>query len=582
MIPNESDRRYDLGRRGFLAATGAVAAATAGCVGNVRNILGRDDPERVSLSIVALPADADPVSVRIANRLRSNLQAIGIETSIDLLSPDSFRVEVLVNHNFDVAIARHPGGTDPDFLYSTLHSRFAPESGWQNPYGFTNLELDEALLEQRQLSGEDRRTLIGEILQRTAQEQPFNPIAFPLDRRAYRMDRVGQVDGKAFDKGFDLYNLSTTRSLDRMTLSIRDPAATRNLNPLSVEFRQRGLVTGLLYDQLAVRTPSGVVPWLASRIDWSGSTASITLREAQWHDGETLTAEDVAFTYRYLSDTSMGDRETAIPAPRYRGRLGLVDTTDVTSIRSLDITFDADPTVANRALLIPILPRHVWRDRTDPAELAGIEWRDTFTEGLVTSNMPPVGSGPYQYVDHQRREFLRLERVDDHFIDRLELSHPVETPAGTLQFDAVPNDPTALEGISEGEFDLTLDPIAPDEDLESLEFGEIAVADPPTFYHVAYNIRNRPLSNTNFRRVVSRLVDKQHLSDVVFEGFARVASTPVADPAWVPEDLRWDDGDPEVPFFGEDGVLGAARAREALIEAGYRYDEEGVLLGRRS
>ncbi|MFW6448189.1 MAG: ABC transporter substrate-binding protein [Halobacteriota archaeon] len=581
MSPNEPDAGRRFGRRGFLAAAGTTAVTAAGCVADIRNIVGRDDPERVSLSIAALPAEADPVPIRIANRLRSNLQAIGIETSVDLLSLDSFRLDVLVNHDFDIAIARHSAARDPDFLYATLHSRFAPESGWQNPYGFTDLELDEALLEQRGRSGSARRAIIGEILERISREQPFNPIAFPIERRAYRMDRIGRVDGKPFDGGFDLYNLSTKRTLDAMTLALGDPAPTRNLNPLSVEFRDRGLVMGLLYDQLAVETPAGVTPWLASEIEWSDSTATITLREARWHDGETVTAEDVAFTYRYLADTSLGERDSSVPAPRYRGRIDLVDGTDVTSIRSLDITFDASRTVAKRALLVPILPRHIWRDRNDPAEIGGIEWRDAFTEGLVMSNLPPIGSGPYRYVDHEQREYLEFERVEDHFIDRIDLAHPVETPADELRFEVVPNVPTAIEGVSDGSYDLTLEPLAPDTDLDLLEFGEIAVANPPGFYHVAYNTRNRPLSNTNFRRVVSRLMDKQHLRDVVFEGHASVATTPIQRVGWVPEDLRWSGRDPEVPFFGEDGVLDAAMARDSLIEAGYRYDDEGVLLGRR-
>ncbi|WP_054584061.1 hypothetical protein [Halolamina pelagica] len=66
--------------------------------------------------------------------------------------------------------------------------------------------------------------------------------------------------------------------------------------------------------------------------------------------------------------------------------------------RRLDVTFaDADRAVVPRALTVPILPKHVWRDRTDAAAIGGIPV-GTVTEALVSNNIPPIGSGPFAYV----------------------------------------------------------------------------------------------------------------------------------------------------------------------------------------
>lgn len=569
-----------MSRRALLAAAGSSLAATAGCVGNLRNILGREDPNRITLSIAAMPADADPNVIRIANRLRSNLQSIGVSTSLDLLSLETFRLEVLVNHDFDIAIARHPGDHDPDFLYSALHSRFAPESGWQNPYGFADLELDERLVAQRQQTGFDRRGTVVDILERINQEQPFNPLVFPTERRVHRPDRLGGIERKSFDRIDDLLRIIPAQDLETLTVSIMDPAPTRNLNPLTVEYRTRDAVIGLIYDHLAVAAPTGPIPWLAESIDWDDDGASISLRQVDWHDGERLTAEDVAFTYRFLEDTSRGNRESPVPAPRYRGRTELVEGVDVTSISSIDIEIDADPEVGARALELPILPEHVWQDRSGPADIGGVELREAITEALVHNNLPPVGSGPYRYVDSEARESLVLERVEDHFVeswDSLAAHAPV---AETIVFDVMPSHERALEALEEGDLDLTLDPLAPDLALDRFDPEAVVEARPPSFYHVAYNTRDRPLSNPNFRRVVSRLLDKDHLLDSVFHGHGQPTATPLSDDDWLSDGLRWNGEDPEVPFFGQNGVLDAAAARDALTTAGYRYDEEGFLLGR--
>jgi len=53
-------------------------------------------------------------------------------------------------------------------------------------------------------------------------------------------------------------------------------------------------------------------------------------------------------------------------------------------------------------------------------------------------------------------------------------------------------------------------------------------------------------------------------------------------PEWVPETLQWgdDDTDPIHPFRGEDGAVDVEAARDALREAGYRFNDDGELLAR--
>ena len=46
-------------------------------------------------------------------------------------------------------------------------------------------------------------------------------------------------------------------------------------------------------------------PWLATKAEWPRTTRSVkaTIRDnAEWSDGQKVTADDVAFTYKLLKD----------------------------------------------------------------------------------------------------------------------------------------------------------------------------------------------------------------------------------------------------------------------------------------
>jgi peptide/nickel transport system substrate-binding protein len=255
-------------------------------------------------------------------------------------------------------------------------------------------------------------------------------------------------------------------------------------------------------------------------------------------------------------------------------------------------------TVAARALQVPILPEHVWSERTDVATIAGFEFDVETTEALVTNNEDPVGSGPIRFVEATAEESVVFERNPDHFLVRADATDGEADPAagvpdrfrgkpafGRLRIEVSPSDIAAVQAVGDGLADATASTLGPD---AVPRIGREADARLVTgrsggFYHVGYNARRAPLSNPRFRAVVASLIDKETLVDAAFSGYAEPAASPLAaTPEWVPDDLRWEDRerDPVHPFVGESGSPDVERAREMLREAGYRFDEEGRLLSR--
>ncbi|MEF8841753.1 MAG: ABC transporter substrate-binding protein [Haloarculaceae archaeon] len=605
-------------RRAVLGTLAAGATAgTGGCVRRVRTIVGWQSTKQVSLQIKAPPTDADPYALRIARAMEGWFRAAGIDASIVPVDEGELHRQVLLNDEFDLFVARGEDRfRDPDALYSLLHSKFAEGPGWQNPFGYTNLEADELLESQRRTGGERRREAIAELQRTIARTHPFTVVAFPDDIRATRdahftnwraadlrspmgyltLDRAsGNADGPGGGDG----DGDRERREGTLRTTTTDMRATENLNPLSVEYRRTGVLTGLLYDSLGIGTETGTppTPWLAETWEFTEARgaprATLRLRpDLQWHDGEPLTAGDVAFTYALLADTTLGsaddsdgeDSNTPIPAPRFRGRSDLVEGATALGRRTVEFRFvECTPRVATRAFTVPILPRHVWESRAGTASVGGIEFGPA-TEALVTDNVPAVGSGPLRFVRNTPRERLVLEPFDDHFLARDARGDLPRGVAGGPAFDrlsvqVVGSDATAVEIVASGEADVTGTPVgaATVPRIGRADEIDLLVRRSGAPYVIGYNARRPPLTNPRFRNTLARLVDQAHLADVVFEGYARPEASPLARTGWLPSDLRWNGANPVTPFLGADGELDVERARSAFREAGYLYDD-GTLL----
>jgi len=81
----------------------------------------------------------------------------------------------------------------------------------------------------------------------------------------------------------------------------------------------------------------------------------------------------------------------------------------------------------------------------------------------------------------------------------------------------------------------TLDAIPDTPDVEQLKSTS------RTFYHIGFNVRNAPFSNTHFRRAVSQLIDKEAIVEDVFYGHAtpsqrRSPTSGFREPRWNGED----------------------------------------------
>ena len=590
----------------------------------------------------------------IARHLRSNLQAAGIDAQLRFIDVTRLSRQVLLNHDFDIYIGQFPYARppDPDALYPMFRSTFAAELGWQNPFGFTHLTCDDFLDAQRLSGGEQRQQEVDDLQQLLARTQPFVPLVFPDVQTGVRTDRFTNwnPDGRDPARGGPTqpHNLLQLERVDgepgALRLAVGNERITSNRNPISAAYQQQASLLDLVYDSITLDTGSEHIPWIARDMTWIDDEGplqvEIRLRDGlQWHDGEQLSAYDVGFTYEFLRDTSLGNAIRPIPSERFRGRISLVADVTVQNSRELSLTFtDTTQPVAQRALTVPVLPAHIWRDRTTvrrPSNRAG-----QTTTALTSNNTATIGSGPLQF-EEANGDIVEFSRFDPHFLwpslpapptdggnetrtgnrsnglnesgfsqNRTEgstdnssptanetaptvgepLEPPLEEFSGVPAFEtvtvqAVGSDATAVELLTSGDVDATVARLSPEvvTSIEDNQETERIEHRSNAFYHLGFNTRRQPLRNPNVRRLIAQLVDKSWLVETGFGGNGVPAASPLAETEWLADSLQWDAEtgvDPEVPYMGTDGELDVEAVRSRFRDIGYQYNNDNELISQ--
>lgn len=573
------DRSNRPSRRSFLAAAGGLTAALSGCTDYIPSSLNPISQDGLSLSITTLPADGDREAIQVARHLRSNLEEAGITASIDMRPRSEYFSKVMYGHDFDLFVGELLDVTDPDYLYGTLHSSLAEEGGWQNPFGFTSRTFDRLLEGQRTAAEDDRQAAVENLADALLAELPFLTICRPHEYRVASPQRVEGWADQPLHEAAGYLGLETGPGVEELGALMTDTGPSRQINPFTAPHRDRELVVSLIHDSLVRLTPDGVEPWLAASLAWDDEeTLSVTLREdLHFHDGVSLTAEDVAFSVRLARDTTLGNAPVPVPAPRYRGRVLAIDEIEVSDRQTLHVTSGASQSLVERALAIPVVPRHHWEtaieslaeDVDDPEEY------EYSIHDLIDDEVEPIGSGPYIYADNSEREYLQLERFTDHFTMRDDVERPAPT-VPTIEIGIDPSSLTTIEQVAGGVADVSVSPLAAyalDEVINGSRAGVETVRAPTrAVYILGFNTRSVPLSDPAVRHAIAGCIDKDWLVEGVFDGHAEPATVPLAD-EWVPEHLAWDGEDPVTPFFGENGRFDAETARETFRRTHMAYDD---------
>jgi len=168
-------------------------------------------------------------------------------------------------------------------------------------------------------------------------------------------------------------------------------------------------------------------------------------RGVKWHDGKPFTADDVVFTWEY----ARAPETAAVSIGSYKDvKVEKVDDFTVRVTFAKPTPYWADAFVGIYGM---ILPKHLFADYT------GAKSRDAPT------NLKPVGTGPYLFVDFKPGDLVLAKRNPDYHVANRPHFDTLEVKGGG---DAVS---AARAVLQTGEYDYAWNMLVEDEILQRLE-----------------------------------------------------------------------------------------------------------------
>jgi peptide/nickel transport system substrate-binding protein len=332
-------------------------------------------------------------------------------------------------------------------------------------------------------------------------------------------------------------------------------ADIQTVHPFLAEENASLNIVGLMYEQLVggdVRTgqpaPTGLADYWEIAPD--GKTYTFYLnKDAKWHDGVDVTAEDVQFSFDALANPDTGSTYTGTFVEAVESWRVIDDDTFEMVAREPLFTFLYDLTAF-------IVPKHIWE------EVPVTEWRtDPGATGADPSRV--IGSGPFKFQEWRQGESVTLVRNDDYY---------GKVPyIDTYTMLIWPDQAAVVNALLIGEIDAAaLEPadIAPVEGAPGIELTHF-----PTrgFTYYEFNLNDEVTTrwlDERVRQAFLYALDRESIVEDIMLGYAEVAqgTQPVISYAYAPDEITTKYSyDPE-------------KAKALLAEAGWEdSDGDGIV-----
>jgi peptide/nickel transport system substrate-binding protein len=349
---------------------------------------------------------------------------------------------------------------------------------------------------------------------------------------------MASSESPAADGGKTILRLGWTNDPDNLNPFIGYESSSYEIWAINYE-----LLVGFRAKDFANVPGAGLATAWETSPDGKVWTFTIT-DKSKWHDGEPLTASDVAFTFNYCIENEMGmflDYLTFIEK---------VEAPDATHV-----VFTCSKPKANMlGLWIPILPEHIW-SKISPKD----------AEKSFTNPPPIIGSGPFQTVEVKKASYYRLVANKDYWRGAPKIDEVI--------FQTYQNQDTMAQDLKTGALQSAwnvpaaqFDPLNNEPDLEAIRSVVIGLDE------LGFNCADKKvypkstghpvLQDPAFRSALQWAIDKDKIVSIGYSGNAAPADT-LLTRDFYPEsaDYHWT---PDEPY-----TFDLEKAKAALEAAGY-------------
>ncbi len=327
----------------------------------------------------------------------------------------------------------------------------------------------------------------------------------------------------------------------------------KTLNPIFNRNEDLFQIHHLIYESLVTFDKNmKIKPLLAETWVFNKGDQSIDFnirKGVKWHDGESLTADDIVFTF----NTIKGNIKDVNQISTYRG--SVENITNITKINSnsVRVTFSKEAGSILEAMTFPILPEHVF---------AGEKVNLLNQDDLIIP-----GTGKYKLEEYENMRNISLIKNDNYWGSK-------EPYIDNIDVLLVPDEEAQLSLFENGEIDVV--------DTQVTDWGKHVdekIVKTSEFITTSYeflgiNFRKSILSDLNIRKAISYSIDREKIISDIYLDHATVADFPIMPNSWL-----YDDSKIKLGF-------NFSRASQLLDEAGYtlkndnefRTNEKGEVL----
>jgi peptide/nickel transport system substrate-binding protein len=263
----------------------------------------------------------------------------------------------------------------------------------------------------------------------------------------------------------------------------------------------------------------------------------------KFHDGQPMTADDVIFSITKFH-TELSPRAR----PIFAKIKSAIAPDPQTVVLTLDAPFEPFMLMFD-VTACAIVPKHIYDGtdyRTNPA------------------NQKPIGTGPFQFVEWQRGNFIRMKRFEDYW-------KPGQPYLDEIIYRIIPDSQSRALALQTGQVQMTqandIEPFdvprfkaMPNLEVE-LKGWEYA----SQLSWIEINHRVKPLDDVRVRQAISHALDRNFILNRLWFGIGKVATGPIA------STTKFYD-----PAVAKLQAYDPKKANELLDAAGLKPDSKGV------
>jgi peptide/nickel transport system substrate-binding protein len=309
-------------------------------------------------------------------------------------------------------------------------------------------------------------------------------------------------------------------------------------------------VTKELYSSLvAVDAQGRTVPYLATawEVTPDGLTYTFHLRQdVKFHNGDPLTAEDVAWTFQRELD----------PATVAVAILASVDTVQALDDYTLQFTLKG--------------PNFYFLDSLADDGLQGILDPNAVGQYGADYGRHPVGTGPYIFKEWVTGDHITLERNPD-FTWGPSFTNGTPATIQTFMFRIIPEPATVVAGLEAGEIDYVPSGSLLTYDTNNLAasgmFDIVRRPNQGLYPYVSLNLEKAPFDDVRVRQALNYATNKRTLMNIVAPNSGAVIQN---GPLSATQEGYWA-GIEEMGY-----AYDLEKARQLMLDAGYTYNAGGM------